>query len=86
MRYRRAAGWRKARARLFGLGDNMRSVVRSLWREAPYPADPGYLLDLLHRIEVGAVDIDNPPWRFTEVEIAAGRAKLAHFASQGTGP
>jgi hypothetical protein len=46
----RAEDWRRARARLAGYGDNLRSVIRRLWRDCPYPADPVYLHDLLHAI------------------------------------
>ncbi|MEQ1956217.1 hypothetical protein [Mesorhizobium sp. CN2-181] len=60
----RAAGWHKARARLFALPDDLRNTVRKLWRGCPYPADPAYLLDLLHQIAVGKVDPYRPPWVF----------------------
>ena len=63
-RDRRAAKWREARRRLFAHGDNMRATLRALWRECPYPADPSYLLDLFHQIDVGRFDVDRPPWRF----------------------
>jgi len=59
-RDKRAAAWRKARARLCTHGDYVRPVVRALWREAPYPADPSYLLDMLHRIDIGRIDIEKP--------------------------
>ena len=64
VRDRRAAKWRQARRRLYSFGDNMRVTLRALWRECPYPADPSYLLDLFHQIDVGRVDADRPPWRF----------------------
>jgi len=60
----RAAGWRKARARLFALPDDLRRSVRTLWRGCPYPADPTYLLDLLHQVAAGRVDPHRPPWIF----------------------
>ncbi|WP_454010809.1 hypothetical protein [Aquamicrobium terrae] len=63
-RNRRAAGWRKARARLFALPDDLRHAVRDLWRACPYPADAANLLDLLHQIAVGRVDPHRPPWIF----------------------
>lgn len=63
-RDRRAATWRRARARLFGYGDNIRPLLRQLWRECPYPADPAYLLDLFHQIDTGRVDPERPPWKF----------------------
>jgi hypothetical protein len=63
-RAQRAARWRKARDRLFALPDELRRTVRQLWRSCPYPADPAYLLDLLHQIAVGRVDPHRPPWVF----------------------
>lgn len=60
----RAARWRDARVRLFALSKPMRRKVRDLWRTCPYPADPTYLLDLLHQIAVGRVDPRRPPWIF----------------------
>jgi len=58
----RAANWRRARAKLFTYGDNIRAVLRRLWNEAPYPAAPEYLADMLHRYDTGRLDPDNPPW------------------------
>lgn len=58
----RAASWRKARARLFSYGDNIRPVLRRLWDASPYPKDPVYLLDMLHSYNVGRLDVENPPW------------------------
>jgi hypothetical protein len=63
-RDRRARDWRRARVRLATHGDNMHAVLRQLWHECPYPADPSYLLDLLHQIEVGRIDPERPPWKF----------------------
>lgn len=60
----RAGRWRAARSRLFALPDDLRITVRKLWRGCPYPADPTYLLDLLHQIAVGRVDPHRPPWVF----------------------
>lgn len=61
-RRQRAARWRKARTRLYGYGDNVRAALLAAWNDAPYPADPGYLLDLLHRYDTGRFDLDAWPW------------------------
>lgn len=37
-------------------------MLIALWRDCPYPADPAYLLDLLHAIDIGRIDPDRPPW------------------------
>lgn len=58
----RAALWRRARARLIVHGDKVRPILRKLWNEAPYPADPYSLLDFLTQYERGLVDFDRPPW------------------------
>ena len=62
-RNQRATQWRYARRLLASHGDNSRRTIRALWQEAPYPADPVYLLDMLTSIREGRIDIDNPPWR-----------------------
>jgi hypothetical protein len=61
-RDKKASLWRKARARLFAYGDNVRPRLRDLWNTSPYPKNPEYLLDFLHSFSVGRVDLDNPPW------------------------
>jgi hypothetical protein len=77
-RDRRAADWREARRRLERVGDTQ-PLVRSLWNEAPYPADPGYLLDFLLQIERGKINPTSPPWRYTEVEQAEMQSRFAAF-------
>lgn len=61
-RDRRAADWRRARARLASYGDNLRPMLRQLWNAAPYPATPVYLLDMLHSFDRGNIDPECPPW------------------------
>jgi hypothetical protein len=61
-RKERAARWREARQRLFVLDDALRMTVRELWRTCSYPADPLYLAELLHGINVGRLDPHRPPW------------------------
>ncbi|GEM_PF-4959917 len=61
-RNKKAALWRKARARLFAYGDNVRPRLTELWNSSPYPKAPEYLLDFLHSFSVGRIDLDNPPW------------------------
>lgn len=61
-RDRRAHDWRRARARLARYGDNLRPLLIQLWNGCPYPADPVYLLDMLHSIDTGRIDPERPPW------------------------
>jgi hypothetical protein len=63
-RDRRAQDWRRARRHLAGYGNTLRQALLQLWRDCPYPADPTYLLDLLHGIEAGRVDPARPPWQY----------------------
>lgn len=63
-RDQRAARWREARARLFTFDDATRAVIRCIWRDCPYPADPASFADLLHQIRIGKVDPHRPPWKF----------------------
>jgi hypothetical protein len=62
IRAARAARWRDVRARLFALDRARRLVIRALWRDCPYPADPSYLGDLMHQIAIGRIDPQRPPW------------------------
>ena len=79
----RASKWREARKRLASYDDDKRAIVRKLWADAPYPADPVYLLGMLHDIERGRIPLDRPPpWRPTEEEIREGRAKIARFTER----
>lgn len=66
-RDRRADDWRRARARLAAYEDNLRPVLVQLWRRCPYPADPVYLLDLLHSVDTGRIDPEHPPWNHPSV-------------------
>ncbi|MBS7704638.1 hypothetical protein [Chelatococcus asaccharovorans] len=59
----RARGWRDARKRLMAFDAGQRSAIIDLWRDCPYPADPGYLSFLLGQIERGKIDPFAPPWR-----------------------
>jgi len=48
--------WRRARKRLFEYHLPLRNTIRSIWQGCPYPADPVYLLDLLHQADMGNMD------------------------------
>jgi len=61
-RRQRAARWRQARARLNTYGNNVRRSLIAAWNDAPYPADPGYLLDMCHRYDTGRFSLDAWPW------------------------
>lgn len=61
-RHYRAGKWREARQRLARYSGNERAVLRAAWDDAPYPADPVYLLDMLHQYDVGRFDLEAWPW------------------------
>jgi hypothetical protein len=63
-RDRRALNWRRARQAIAGRDAPTRALLYGLWRDCPYPADPVYLLDLLHAIDTGRIDPARPSWTF----------------------
>ena len=78
-RDQRAVAWRRARAQLFALPDELRQQVRDLWRTCPYPADPASFADYLHQIAVGRLDPNRPPWVFHQAISARTTSNPATF-------
>lgn len=72
-----AMRWKQARRELRAMP--RAAELYALWNEAPYPASPEYLLDMLHRLRQGHFTIEAPPWKFTPAEIAEGRARLEAY-------
>jgi hypothetical protein len=66
----RAQHWRRARRRLFAYDRPLRDAIRAMWQGCPYPADPSYLLDMLHQIDKGRLDPQRPSWTFHAPVIA----------------
>ena len=65
----KAGGWKKSRkwhdyVVANGLAESGKEADRliQLWRDCPYPADPVYLLEMLHSIDTGRIDPERPPW------------------------
>lgn len=77
-----AKKWREGRAKLFAYGDNIRAAIRAIWKECPYPADPSYFLTFLHMIETDRIDIESPPWRYTEEQRAAANATFQAYLAR----
>jgi hypothetical protein len=76
----RAVKWREARKKISLYNDADRAVIRRLWNDAPYPADPAYLLGMLRDVESGRISLKaNPPWHPTDEKIQQGRAALARY-------
>ena len=63
-RAKRAEDWRRARARLAGYGGNVRPALLNYWNGCSWPADPGYLLTMLHMFDTGRLDISYVPKPF----------------------
>jgi hypothetical protein len=66
----RAKQWRRARQRLFKYEQPLCATIQAIWRGCPYPADPVYLLDLLHQIDMGKMDLHQPPWIYFQPVVA----------------
>ena len=75
----RARLWRRARGRLFKYEQPLRATVRAVWQGCPYPADPVYLLDLLHQIEMGKTDPRRPPWIYFQPVVAPVTPNATRF-------
>lgn len=63
-REKRAKDWRRARARLASYGDNVRAQLLNYWNRCRWPADPGYLLSMLHMFDDDRLDISYVPRPF----------------------
>lgn len=81
-RQRRADQWRRARRLIDAMPPRQRRRVRAAWDGAPYPADPVYLLDFLHSLEIGRIGLKALPFTLRRVnpnghadseKVAAGR-------------
>ncbi|WP_371346985.1 hypothetical protein [Ancylobacter sp. IITR112] len=59
-RDKRAALWRRARARLAAYGPNVRPQLLAYWNLHRWlPGDPVYLLDMFHMFDNGRIDLEN---------------------------
>ena len=78
----RAKLWRRARNRLFEYEQPVRAAIRATWRGCPYPADPVYLLDLLHQINMGKTNPHRPPWIYFQQAVAPVTADATRFIDE----
>lgn len=81
-RRERAKSWRKARRQIDAFPADERLDVRRAWGCAPYPADPSYLLSVLHRYSLGRIDLRRPPFPLSRTE-AFGERIADLFAKSG---
>lgn len=57
-RARRAADWRRARARLASYGPEIRPKLLAYWQGCKWPGDPSYFLSMLHMFDTGRLMVD----------------------------
>lgn len=69
----RAKKWREARRLIDALPDDERRAVRRAWDCAPYPADPSYLLSVLHSYSLGRIDLKRPPFPLSRTNASGAR-------------
>lgn len=71
----RAADWRRARIRFAGYTQPLRGELRAYWQRCSWPADPTYLLCLLHMHDQGRLEL-NPVYP-SAAALAASRGVSA---------
>ena len=57
-RARRAADWRRARARLASYAPDTRAKLLAYWRSCKWPGDPSYFLSMLHMFDTDRLAVD----------------------------
>lgn len=58
-RKRRAADWRRARQKLRGYPGPVKAALKRKWQQCDWPADPAYLLSMMHMYDNGRLDLPN---------------------------
>ena len=76
----RATKWREARRKIDAMPGKERRAVRRAWDCAPYPADPSYLLSVLHSYSLGRIDLTQPRYPLSRTN-ASGERIANLFAS-----
>lgn len=69
----RAEKWREARRMIDEMPEDERRAVRKAWDCAPYPADPSYLLSVLHSYSLGRIDLKRPPFPLSRTDASGAR-------------
>jgi hypothetical protein len=76
-RLARAQAWRRARARLTAYPDPERKTLYAFWQRCPYPADPSYLLTMLHSYDQGRLNMNPINPKMTEENRETVRKTIA---------
>ncbi|WP_047219480.1 hypothetical protein [Delftia lacustris] len=71
----RAADWRRARNRLAAYRRPIRGELLAYWQRCKWPADPTYLLCMLHMHDQGRLELN--PVYLSAAELAAARGASA---------
>lgn len=81
-RDRRAADWRRARAKLAEYRYSVRRDLRAYWQRCSWPADPTYLLSMMHMHDTGRLELRPKPFRQTMEQREAVTALFARWAQE----
>lgn len=81
-RLARANAWRRARARLAAYPNPERQTLSAFWQRCPYPADPSYLLTMLHSYDQGRLNMNPVNPKMTEENRMTVRATIASLLAQ----
>ncbi|MEP3921088.1 hypothetical protein [Ascidiaceihabitans sp.] len=74
-RHEQAAKLRDARRQIDAMPTVERRAVRRAWDCAPYPADPSYLLSVLHSYAIGRINLKQPPYPLSRTDAAGTRVE-----------
>lgn len=58
-RNRQAADWRRARQKLRSYPGPVKAAIKHKWQHCEWPANPKYLLSMMHMYDNGRLDIEN---------------------------
>lgn len=78
----RAADWRRARTRLASYPQPMRGELLAYWQRCKWPADPTYLLCMLHMHDQGRLVLN--PVYLSAAELAAARGHERRLTDKET--
>jgi hypothetical protein len=81
-RQARAAKWREARSRLRVYPPEERKALSIYWQKCKWPADPSYLLTMLHMYDSGRLDLNPQVVSESDFKREAVNAVLARLAAR----
>ena len=81
-RSRRANDWRRARAKLRSYPETEYRELFNFWQRCPYPADPTYLLTMMHSYDHGRLDMNPPSIQMTAANRQAVNVVIAKILAR----